>query len=219
MKKIVTLLILFVPVFLIGQVALTDETTKKLEHSNDYVRADFDEKEIQDFLSEKKFNLTFRAGALFVTGPGGQYFGTYVSPEGSYRLSPKFTITGGMTIYNIYGSLYSYQPSENSFGYPTANFTQSFLYASGTYQVNNKLRLSGTVYKRMNLFTEQISNTGNTNIDYHGMIMGVDYKLGENVFIQGQIEFSNDPYSRHSYPYSGFGSGVDSNHFNSYPPF
>jgi hypothetical protein len=219
MRKIVTLFILIIPVMLIGQIELTEDSAKKLENSNKYVSSDFDEKEIEHFLTEKKFNFTFGAGAVFGTGSAGEYFGTYVSPEASYRLSPKFTISGGMTIYNSFGSPYSYPLSENSFGYPTGNFTQSFLYASGSYQVNNRLKLSGTVYKRINLFSDQNSYTGNTNNDYHGMIMGVDYKLGENVFIQGQIEISNDPYSRHSYPYSGFGSGFGGNHFNSYPPF
>jgi hypothetical protein len=175
---------------------------------------------MESYLKEKKMNFGLSAGAFAGTSFGsGEYFGTYVSPQVNYRLSPKLTVTGGATIVKSYGSLYSYPSNEESFGYPSANFTRTFLYASGAYQLSERLIISGTVYKEFNVFDQQSTNSKNYSGDYQGMIMGVDYKIGKNIFIQGQIEISNNPYSRHGYPNSSFGNGFGNNSFNRYPPF
>jgi hypothetical protein len=220
MTRIFTLLILLFPVLLVGQIDPSEDSAKKLSHSNDYVSSGIDEKEIEGYLKEDKLKFNMQAGAVFGTGFGsGEYFGTYVSPQVNYRLSPKLTVKTGVTLYQSFGNPNKHSSSESTFGYPSSNFTQSFLYVSGAYQFTDRLVFSGTVYKSVNLFNQQNNYQGNKKNDYEGMIMGIDYKVGKNVFIQGQIEISNNPYSRYSYPHSGFGNGFGTNNFDAFPHY
>jgi hypothetical protein len=181
---------------------------------------EFNEAEVADFIKEKKTNFHLTAGAFAGTSFGsGEYFGTYVSPEVSYRLSPKFTLSGGATIVNSFGNPYYYPMGEGSMSQPASNQTRTLLFASGSYQLNKRLMISGTVYKEFSMFSHEPTSTRNYSDEYQGMIMGVDYKVGKNIFIQGQIEISNNPYSRHGYPSSSFGRGFGGSGFNQYPPF
>ncbi len=220
MKMIFYIILVMIPFLVSGQTGETGyyNSDSALIVSED--KQEFNEAEVADFIKAKRTNFHLTAGAFAGTGFGsGSYFGTYVSPQVSYRLSPKFTISGGATIIQSYGSLYYYPTNEGSMGQPAANQTRTLLFASGSYQLNKRLVVSGTVYKEFNMFSQEPSSAKNYSGDYQGMIMGVDYKIGKNIFIQGQIEISNNPYSRHGYPGSSFGSGFGNNGFNQYPPF
>ncbi len=201
---------LILPVFLLGQISIDEATAKKLENPNKYVKQssnenfneDFDEEEIENYIKEKKLKLRMEVGTMFGTTFGsGDYFGTYVSPHLSYRISSKFSLNVGARINNYYGNVFS-EPSNNSiYGYPSTNFTRSFIYVEGAYQLNDRLRVTGAVYKEFNIFQESSPMHYGNDYDYEGVIMGVDYKLGEHAFIRGQIEISNgrNPYSRHPF--------------------
>ncbi len=205
---------------LLGQISIDETTSKKLENSNNYVEQDFeenfDEEEIENYIKDKKLKLRMEVGTMFGTTFGsGDYFSTYVSPHLSYRLSPKFSINVGARINNTYGNLF-YEPSYNSaFGYPSSNFVSSFVYIEGVYQLNDKLRVSGAVYKEFNLFNEPSPMQYGNNYDYEGMIIGVDYKIGENAFIRGQIEISNGRNPYRGYPFSDPFNNASPNPFDS----
>jgi len=220
MTRVITLIILIIPLLTNGQIALTEETAAKLNHSNDYVGSGFDEKEIENYLKEQKLKLNLKAGAFFGTGFGsGEYYGTYVSPEINYRVSPRFTVKTGISVIQSFGTQPGLMMYEATPGSPSAPSTRSLIYASGTYKLNERLMISGTVYKSFNTFNGKSSNPASKIYDYQGVIMGIDYKVGRNIFIQGQIEFSDSPYSRYSYPYSGFGHGYGDPVHNPFPSF
>jgi hypothetical protein len=81
--------------------------------------------------------------------------------------------------------------------------------------LNERLKVSGTVYKHFDLFSNPDPNYMGFDNDYKGIIMGIDYKLGENAFIRGEIEIS-DGYRPYGYPYSNpaFRADPFSNPFN-----
>lgn len=212
MKNYFLYFILLMPFLLSGQTGLVNYSNSDSAIIVKDSHSDFNEEEIESYLKENKMKFRLSAGAFAGTSFGsGEYFGTYVTPQINYRLSPKFTLTAGMTLTNTFGNPYNYYLAEGGNGYPSANFTRSFLYASGAYQLNERLVLSGTVYKAINLFNQNTFSTKSSAGDYQGMIMGVDYKIGKNIFIQGQIEISNNPYQHYHQPgfyYNSIGNSL-----------
>jgi hypothetical protein len=212
MRNFVTIIILWMPFLLSGQSDVMDQINPDHEITTKEVSSQFNESEIEEYITESRLKFHLDAGAFAGTSFGsGDYFGTYVSPQINYRLSPKFTLTAGMTLTNTIGNPWYSCSIEGQYGYPSANFTRSFLYASGAYQLSERLVLSGTVYKEINLYNQDSFSKNNNTGDYHGMIMGVDYKIGKNIFIQGQIEISNNPYrgyQQHGFYNNTFGNSL-----------
>ncbi len=221
MKNTLFIISFFIfPLILVSQITIDENTSKKLENSNNYVEQDFDEnfdeEEIENYIKDKKLKLRMEVGTMFGTTFGsGDYFGTYISPHLSYRLSPKFSLSVGARINNYYGSLFNEPLYSSIYGYPSSNFTRSFIYVEGAYKLNDRLRVTGAVYKEFNIFHEPSPMPYGNDYDYEGIIMGVDYKIGENAFIRGQIEISNgrNPYSR--YPFSDPFNNASPNPFDS----
>ncbi len=206
------ILLLFLPVLISGQINIDEETAKKLKNSEEYVTSEFNEEEIAEYIKEKKLKVNMELGTFFGTGLGtGNYLGTYISPNFSYRLSPGFTLNTGARITSTFGNPV-YEPGFFSpYGYPAANFTRSFVYVEGIYQVNSRLTISGAAYKEFNLFNPPSPIDNRYNFDSKGFIMGVDYRIGDNIFIHGSIEVSDGPGYYRANPFlspsHGFGSG------------
>lgn len=205
------ILALLFPVFLSGQITIDEETAKQLENSEDYVASEFNEEEIADYIQEKKLKLNFELGSFFGTSFGaGNYFGTYVAPHISYPVSKKFSLNAGVRITSIFGGSGNESGYYNPYGYPGGNMTSSFVYVEGVYQVNDRLTVSGAAYKEFNLMNSSSTIDNRYDFDSKGFIMGVDYRIGDNVFIHGSIEVSDGPTYNRMNPFSspsrGFGS-------------
>ncbi len=206
--QLIAILVVIFPFFLIGQIEINDKTAKKLENSEEYVTEEFDEEEIENYIEKKKLRFNAEVGTFFGTGFGsGSYFGTYVSPHLSYKVSPKFTLSAGARLETTFMNPFN-ESDYSGYGYPGYYSPGSFVYVKGAYQLNDRLIVSGTVYKHFNLFSNPDPAYGGFENDYKGIIMGVDYKLGENVFIRGEIEIS-DGYRPYGYPYSNPGFRAD----------
>ncbi len=220
MKNIITYLLIALPFLLAGQTGNTGYYNSDSAFIVKEDQSEFDKEEIASYIAEKKMKFGLDVGAFAgYSSYSGEFFGTYISPKVNYRLTTKFSLTVGGTIVNSYGSLYYYPSTESSFNNPQANFTRSFLYASGAYKLTERLIISGTVYKEINAFNQNPYGSESNSNDYQGMIMGVDYKIGEHFFIQGQIEISNDPYSQYHQPGSFGGGGFGNCMFDQHPPF
>ncbi|MCD4665887.1 MAG: hypothetical protein K8R68_11510 [Bacteroidales bacterium] len=217
MRNFINLLLIAIfPVFLMGQVS-EDYFIQQETDSTAYNISDFDAEEIENYIKEKKLKVKLEAGTFFGTNFGaGNNYGAYLAPHISYPISPKFSINAGAILSSTYGNLY-YEPVYGGahLGYP-GNFNRTFIYVEGAYQLNEKVTLTGAVYKEINFLNNSKTTMSTNNYDYQGMIMGIDYKLGENVYIRGQVEFSNgaNPYRNRSYfnpgnsfspsPFNGF---------------
>ena len=167
--------------------------------------SELDHKEISDLILKRKVRINVEVGTTFGTTFGnGSYFGTYVSPRLTIPVSNRFSLrTGGYFL----NSQAINSNSETSFYNPYNPFSnglnRTFVYVEGAYQLTDNLTVTGAVYKEFNMFNKPPAGINYGDYDYEGVIMGVDYKIGDNVFIRGQVEFSNgrSPYHRSS----GFG--------------
>lgn len=197
MFRVLPSVILFFLSFLLWGQQPTEETAELLANSTDYVSEDFDAEEIQEFINKKKIGFQMEVGTSFGTAfGGGNFMTTYVAPHISYRVSPKFSINAGAIIAQGMGSFYSETKPYGLYGYSTPMYPRSFVYIEGDYKVSDRLTLTGTAYKEIDVFNQNPNSSTNFDTDINGVIMGVDYKIRENIYIRGEIELSNgrNPY-------------------------
>ena len=202
--------IALLPLLMNGQIDPANDTVYSNTENTVEAESDFSEVEIERFIKEKKLKVQVEVGTSFGTSLyGGNYFGTYLAPQLRYQYTPRFSVGGGVMLTSTYGNSF-YEPTR--FGYPSANFSSSFIFVQGAYQLSDRLTLTGTAYKQFNFLNSDIPSSPGINYDYQGVIMGAEFKLNDNVFIKGEIEISNgyNPY-RHS-PYS-----FPTNNFNPSP--
>lgn len=222
MKYISILIILFLftlPVMVVSQLVID---SSEVQQDSIYIEQlpDFNKKEITDFLKKKKFKAGIEAGTVFGTGFGnGGYFGTYVSPHISYPLQPRINISTGIMISNYFGGNYLNPSVEGFNSYPSGNVLHTLIYVGGSYNLNERLTLSGTVYKEFSLLNNESEISEQNNFDYKGFIMGIDYKVGKNMYIRGEIEISDSPYRRQMYQSTFPGSGFGTSSFYQPSPF
>ena len=140
----------------------------------------------------------------------GSYLSTSVRPTISYRLTPKFSVyTGvGYTNYQLENfnmlSDFGYQPF-------SGNLSQMSAFVGGKYQVNDRLAVYGEVFYNFAQITPSNTNFNQgTAFDRIGYAAAFEYKIGDNMYIEGQIRINDfnrgsnvyDPFQNH-----GFGSG------------
>jgi hypothetical protein len=153
----------------------------------------------------KKIKSGLQIGSFFTTTSGyGSGFTTYISPYISYPFSSKFRVNAGITILNA--SYYGIKPyylmnSESSLN---GNFTNAMVYVSGEYLVNERLSVSGTLFKSFNILSSAPSDRYHPNYDAQGAFMKVGYKVFENFQIEAGFGYSKgiDPFN------SYFGSPI-----------
>jgi Outer membrane protein beta-barrel domain len=131
--------------------------------------------------SGKKMQVGLNAGTMFGVGGGGSMFSTYFQPTISYEFRPKWHFQTGLLLINQ-----NFRTPTSEGQAQASNFNSAFLTAGLAYDVNEKLRVSGTVYSNFN--QQAVSNFNNRN---WGAMFGATYKISENVRISGSINISN----------------------------
>jgi hypothetical protein len=157
-----------------------------------------------------KISSGVQLGTYFNSFSGyGSSFTTYVSPHISYAFNSRFRINAGVTILN--SSLYGVKPwySMNQESTLNGNFTNALIFVSGDYLVNDRLKVSGTLFKEFNLLNSVAGNNPYNRDNAQGAFMKVDYKVFENFHIEAGFGYSKgvDPYSGYfgnPYSYSPF---------------
>jgi hypothetical protein len=136
-------------------------------------------KTVQPFVKKASFSLS--AGTMF----GSNGMATYLAPALRYQLSPKFSVFGGVTYLN---SSFTPMYAEKQMPMASKNY---FVHGGGSYQVNDKLRLSGSVWR-------DFSSTGNAFIPgglkspaRYGTEFQAHYKISEHLSVFGSIRTSN----------------------------
>lgn len=161
-----------------------------------------DKQEIESAFQPRKLKFNLEFGTTFGASKHGSYFGTYVSPHFSYPINQRFTISVGGYFSGI--SPINQGEQNMMFGYPYGGLlSRSYVYVEGAYRVTENLTFTGAVYKQVNLFNSAQQPVPGYNNDIRGFKMGVDYKIGDHIFIRGEVEVSNDPnpYSRSPFNY------------------
>jgi opacity protein-like surface antigen len=185
----------------LGQIASSQSLT---EGDEDYVLPK-DSITIKDRM-DVSAKVAFGAGV----SNNGSYLSTSVRPTVSYYLTPKFSVyTGiGYTNYQLENfnmlSDFGYQPF-------TGNLSQMSAFVGGKYQVNDRLAVYGEVFYNFAQITSANTNFNQgSTFDKIGYAASFEYKISDNMFIEGQIRINDfnrgsnvyDPFQDH-----GFGSG------------
>jgi hypothetical protein len=153
-----------------------------------------------------KISSGVQLGTFFNSFSGnGSSFSTYVTPHISYSFNYRLRINAGITIIN--SSLYGIKPwySMNQESSLNGNFTNALIFVSGDYLVNDRLKVSGSLFKEFNLLNSVTGYNPYRTENAQGAFMRIDYKVFENFHIEAGFGYSKgvDPWSNYmGYPYS-----------------
>jgi len=140
-------------------------------------------------LKVQKLNYSMELGAGYISG-GNLFSGTYtnIAPSINYMISPKFKIeVGGIfTTGNTNFTQNSILKTSPNF---SLNTNQYFVYTQGQYAVSNKLVISGSLFSTLN--SNKSPQMNPYFLDYKGMNLGLDYKIGKNMSVGAQFRISN----------------------------
>lgn len=212
MKIIALALWVILPVLISAQVS---EDSWQLEadtlHQKD--NKNFNRIDIARSLAKTKIRSDISAGVFIGTGSGNRVFtGTYIAPDFSVPVNGRLSLHTGLMITYFSGYQFANPSFENQNSNPSRNTTRSLVYINSAYKLNDRLTLSGTVYKDFSVLGGYQPSPEFIEGDYKGMIMGIDYQVGKNAVIRGQVEFSDSPYHSqfyfNSYPGTTFGNPV-----------
>jgi len=147
----------------------------------------------------KRLQTNFTIGTAFTTSSGyGSGLTSYISPSLSYRVSPRFTIRGGVTLSNT--QLFDYQPwyMAESFQPYDANFTNALIWVEGTYMVTERLTISGAGFKEFTLTDNSPYYNPYSDNNPYGVYLNATYRINDKMFIQAGFG-----YTRNTNPYRG----------------
>ena len=147
-------------------------------------------------------HVGIQAGTEFMTTSGyGSGMSTFLSPTLTYPVSKKFIISGGISVVNT--SLYGFKPY---YSFPegtsySGNITQATLWVSGQYLLNDRLTITGTAYKTIDILGEKPGNSPFYKNNPQGAYFNVGYKISDNIHIEAGFGYSQG--GRYSYGYPG----------------
>ncbi|MDY0344920.1 MAG: hypothetical protein RBR28_15220 [Lentimicrobium sp.] len=152
-----------------------------------------------------QFNL--QTGALFSAGfGGGNLFSTFIAPSFNQPLGKKFTLTAGAVISNTTYNNLLLMDGEGSINGHYGNLTTFTLYTGGSYQLNERLTLSGAAYKTINPAFNERLHPDRLSMKAQGVSFGVGYKVSDNLHIGGEIRLqqgNNNFYTPYGFPGNG----------------
>lgn len=126
---------------------------------------------------ESRFMCRFNTGVV-VGGFGGHAFGTgFVAPEFGYKVTDKFTLSGGFAV-----SYSMFSPSQSSEGRSMYGHPQYTLFAKGSYSLTPKINIYGAAAVSFNDYY-------NPNKPSFSGFFGADYKITEKSTISIAVSF------------------------------
>lgn len=148
----------------------------------------------------KDMGVSLEAGAgLGTYGSGQSVFSTYLAPSFAYNVSERFRLKAGFNITNYFGASTINGP-DGSPWYNVPNYTTS-IFLQGDYLVNDKLMISGAVYKQISPSNLFLQDPRQQNYDIESGIVNFNYRPSQRFEINASIEYSN---GRRNYLYSPF---------------
>jgi hypothetical protein len=162
-------------------------------------------------------NLRFKPGDIGFslsagTGFGSNFngkssFNTFVSPSLAYNISPRFRLKAGVTVFNNFGDNY-YSGYDYYYSPMMGKGTTTSVFVQGDYLVNNKLMISGALYKDFAAGNANISDPRLKTPESQGMLLNVNYRPTPHIEINASFEYGNgnrsfyhDPFYRNpSFP-------------------
>ena len=113
----------------------------------------------------------------------------YLSPHINYKFNPKFSLNvGTMIMSNNYNT--GLQLSEGNI-LERAGKVSAYIYAQGQYQLNERLKITGTLIYDTNNFGNYNTNGYKRNYMPDYMSVGFNYKVNDNIQIGVQFTRTN----------------------------
>lgn len=205
MKLRLFYIILFVFVF---GYAKAQENNPLIVPEDEYVLP-FDSLKAKD---KMHFNFSTGVGMGF-SGSKSNSISTYYSPNVSYEVSPRLDVSAGMTYVNSNVSNFR---TLNDFGYRTftGNISQYYTYVAARYQLNERLKIGGSVFYNLTDFSSSAftTNQPKTSFDKVGYSAFFEYKISENTYLQGEIRVNDN--NRGGFGMNPFGTSMGIDGFN-----
>jgi hypothetical protein len=187
MKMLIYIVVSLLGVFFLSNNLFCQENIKKDSTIDN--NANIQIKKSVPALKQPKLNYSMELGAGYISG-GNLFSGTYtnIAPSINYLVSPRLKIeVGGIfTTGNTNFTQNSVLKTSPNF---SLNTNQYFVYTQGKYALSNKLVISGSLFSTLN--SNKSPQMNPYFLDYKGMNLGLDYKIGKNMSIGAQFRISN----------------------------
>lgn len=150
-----------------------------------------------------RMNYNVSLGSQFSSMNGyGSAFTSWVTPSLTYRISPKFTLGGGLSISttNYLNTRTWGQTESNGF---TGNFTTATLFVNGSWLVNDRITIFGSAFKQFPITSDPLPYNPFNPVSRkgaQGVNFSIDYKIAEGFHLQAGFRYSEgvNPYYRNS---------------------
>jgi len=175
-------------------------------------------KEQPETTKKKVFTNIMIGSSVMASGNNNYALNTYVNPTISYQLTPKFSISMGlMAVQSNYNNFtyYNYEGQVESINYSGMS---AYYTLQGAYQLSEKIRVYGGIMvgtESMDFMGANIPNEANNNHMPKAYQFGVQYKIGDNAFLQieFQLREASPMQNMQMQSASGFGLMGNSNMF------
>ncbi len=187
-----------------GFIALTmqaQEVTKSLPHAQITQGSLFTDAGLPTPFSTIRFNMV--TGMSFGTFGQGNFLQSFINPAFSMPLNKKLSVSAGILYSNtllnntpligISGEIMEHSGTLNTLTF----------HSSGSYMVNDKLTVSGAVYKTVNPALNSRLNPNAINLEAQGVAVGIGYQLNESLHIGASIRMQQggSSYQNYSSPF------------------
>ncbi|MDR0814403.1 MAG: hypothetical protein LBN37_01480 [Bacteroidales bacterium] len=138
-------------------------------------------------------STSVNSGFMFTPGYGSAF---YVAPQFNFQLTPRFYLHTGISAVQ-----YSLMPSQVDGTVRNRTQTGVYLYAAGTYLLNEKWSVNGSMMKSVTPKSAYSQNRYNPPTK--AMHVGVDYRITPSVTIGAKIGYSKggDSFNHTRFPY------------------
>lgn len=184
--------IIFLTFLLVAGIAVYAQDSEPDPDQFDFSGIQEKQSEVSITPEENRLKTNIEVGTSFMYSPKNFYGPSYyVAPRLSYLVTPRFLLSAGIGLeyYSLY-PLYNTPEQENNM----LPMTRLFLYTQGSYLLNERIILSGAVYKSMNDVPRLSQNMRPYNYDYQGVDIGIQYQINRNFSVGFHMRMSNTNY-------------------------
>lgn len=149
-----------------------------------------------------KIDVNLSVGSSFLYSKNfGSGMSSYVAPELSYNLTPRFRIHAGIMLLNSNVLVNRYYLNEPSVVVKTKPTTSALAYVAGSYLISDRFSVTGMVLRDMT--NPQAYGRNGYNPSVQAMSLHLDYKISDNITIGAGMQMRQG--SNWGYPNQGFG--------------
>jgi hypothetical protein len=172
---------------------------------------------------KKKVSTNIIVGSSIMgSGQNNYSFNTYINPNISYQLNPKFSISMGlMAIQSNFNNFTYYNRYENQIQSLNYSGTSMFYTLQGTYAWSENLKIYGGVMLgtgALDFAGAKIPNSTTSHQNPKAYRLGIEYKIGEHAAVQFEFQMreGSSMQNRQMQNPNSFGMTPNFGNFNSH---